>query len=311
MGIITVDENGKITFMNRLAKQYTELVIEDKRRWMHLSDIFPTTWKTMVTLLKDQNQQNMNRNIVLNNRTYLISLFNIIVKGKFAGSLITMTDRTEANRLAEELTGAKTLVDALRAQNHEYMNKLHSIAGLIQLNRTEDALEFIIEETTIEENILQFLKEAINNHPVSGLLIGKKSRARELNIDFKIDHASYLYELVDGFSSGELVTIVGNLIENSFESFSDKMKKPQVECLIQGDETKLLISVKDNGAGIAADRLSDIFTYGYSTKKREERGIGLALVKNIVENHDGQINVTSTVGVGTNITIIVERGRTG
>lgn len=309
MGIITIDEQHNITFMNRLAKQFTHFFdISDTHAPIHLSDVFPSSWNTIVNLLKEESLQNINRNIVLFNNTYLISLYNIFVKGKLMGSFITMTDRLEANRLAEELTGVKTLVDSLRAQNHEYMNKLHSIAGLIQLDRTDDALDFIIDETTNEENIVQFLKDNIRDHSVSGLLLGKKSRARELNIRFQLDRKSYLMHLVDGFSSGDLITILGNLIENAFEAFSEEKENKEVECLIQGYENHLFIMVKDNGNGISRDALGNIFTYGFSTKRKEGRGIGLALVKQIVESQGGLIEVQSEEGVGTEIRIIVDRG---
>lgn len=310
MGIISIDEHGRITFMNRLAKKFTRFSEEDvMKKELHLADVFPSTWKTMVGLLKDEQQQNTNRNMVLYNNTYLVSLYNIYVKGKLAGSFITMMDRTDANRLAEELTGAKTLVEALRSQNHEYMNKLHSIAGLIQLERTDEALEFIIEETTTEENTVQFLRDSIKDPSVSGLLLGKKSRARELNINFHINRDSYVSHLVDGFSSGDLVTILGNLIENSFESFTTHEKEQSVECLIQGDENSLFVKVTDNGRGIPKDDIPNVFLYGYSTKSNEGRGIGLALIKHIVESHGGRIEVVSELRRGTEITIIVERGR--
>lgn len=309
MGIISIDEHGNITFINRLAKVFTRFSEEDVRKKdLHLADVFPSTWKTIIALLKDDQQQNMNRNMVLYNNTYLVSLYNIYVKEKLAGSFITMTDRTEANRLAEELTGAKTLVEALRSQNHEYMNKLHSIAGLIQLERTDDALEYIIEETTNEENTIQFLRDSIKDPSVSGLLLGKKSRARELNVNFHINRDSYLHHLVDGFSSGDLVTILGNLIENSFESFITPEKDHHVDCLIQGDENSLYVIVKDNGRGIPQKEQANIFSYGYSTKSKEGRGIGLALVKDIVESHDGHVQVVSEYGCGTEITITVDRG---
>jgi two-component system, CitB family, sensor histidine kinase DctS len=309
MGIISIDEHGNITFINRLAKVFTRLSEDDvQKKDLHLADVFPSTWKTIIALLKDDQQQNMNRNMVLYNNTYLVSFYNIYVKEKLAGSFITMTDRTEANRLAEELTGAKTLVDALRSQNHEYMNKLHSIAGLIQLERTDDALEYIIEETTNEENTIQFLRDSIKDPSVSGLLLGKKSRARELNVNFHINRDSYLHHLVDGFSSGDLVTILGNLIENSFESFTTPEKDHNVDCLIQGDENSLYVIVKDNGRGIPKKEQENIFSYGYSTKSKEGRGIGLALVKDIVESHDGHVYVVSEYGCGTEITITVDRG---
>ncbi|OLS37301.1 sensor histidine kinase [Bacillus sp. MRMR6] len=307
MGIIALDENGNITFMNRLAKQYTQ---SDQKREKHVAEILPKSLASIASLMNNEESQQdkiINRTIVLYDKTYLISLCRIRVKGKLAGSFLTMIDRTEANRLAEELTGVKTLVDALRAQTHEYMNKLHSIAGLIQLERIEEALEIIIDETTEEENVIQFLKENISEHSVSGILLGKRSRARELGVHFSIDQESYLTQIVDGFTAGDIVTILGNLIENAFDSYSSHDRNKIVGCCIQCDEHHLSIMVRDEGKGIAKVDQDKIFLYGYTTKSKDGHGIGLALVKQIVDAHQGKIQVDSKLGEGTKITIDIER----
>jgi two-component system sensor histidine kinase DctS len=296
MGIIALDNRGQITFMNSLAKSY----VKGEESSIHVKDLFPSLWDRH-SLKKDE--PIINRHFNLFTKTYLVSLFPIRVKGRLAGTLLTMIDRTEATNLAEELTGVKALVDALRAQNHEYMNKLHSIAGLIQLDRTEEALDVILDEAEDEESILSFLKERFTDYSVSGLLLGKRSRARELGITFSIDQASYLKGIYNGFSSGDLVTIIGNLIENAFESFENQANDKLVECIIQGDDTHLYISVQDAGKGIPAEEKEKIFTYGFSTKEKEGRGIGLSLVHKIVTDHQGEIIVNSEVGKGTEIII--------
>jgi two-component system sensor histidine kinase DctS len=303
MGIIAVDDEGKITFMNRLAQHYTEQREESQQ--LTLPDIFPDTW---LTRLEDIDLDLVNRPLMSHGTIYLVSLYSIYVKDKLVGSLITMKDRSEANRLAEELTGVKTLVDALRAQNHEYMNKLHSIAGLIQLERTEEALEVMIDETTDEEDIVQFLRDHVTDYSVSGLLLGKRARAKELGVMLTIDRKSYLNQVVEGFSSGDVVTILGNFIENAIESCVGKPEENNVSCLIQGEEAFLFIQVTDNGQGMSEAEQRKMFTYGFSTKEKEGRGIGLALVNQIVEAHQGKIEVHSKPEEGTVITVEV-RGR--
>lgn len=114
------------------------------------------------------------------NQMYLVRIFPLKIHDKNAGSLIVITDRKEAHTLAEELTGVKTLVDTLRAQHHEFLNRLHSIAGLIQLNRNEEAISLILDEITDEESVFQKIKDKIQDYSIQGLLIGKFSRAKEL-----------------------------------------------------------------------------------------------------------------------------------
>ncbi|WP_246943762.1 ATP-binding protein [Bacillus pinisoli] len=307
MGIIALDEQGKITFMNQLAVQYTRHQKDYKN--LHIKELLPQLWNRIVNLLQAEEKEDIqNRNIVLYEKAYLLSLYPIQVKDEIVGLFITMMDRTEANRLAEELTGVKTLVDALRAQNHEYMNKLHSIAGLIQLDRTEKALEVIIDETVDEESVIQFLKDRIEDYSVSGLLLGKRARARELGIYFSIHKDSYLHENMSGLSSGDLVTVIGNLVENAFESIPQTQEHKEVECLIQGNVDDLYISVSDNGTGIPKENQEQIFMYGFSTKGKEGRGIGLSLVKNIIDSQEGKILIHSAPNEGTQIQIEVKRG---
>ncbi|MFC0562093.1 ATP-binding protein [Halalkalibacter alkalisediminis] len=304
IGIIAVDEEGQITFMNSLARQYIQG--GNEKESLHVKDIFPNSWERLVQQLNQERmEQLINQNVVLFGKTYLLSLYPIEVKGKLVGTLLTMVDRTEANRLAEELTGVKALVDALRAQNHEYMNKLHSIAGLIQLERTDEALDVILDETENEESMILFLKERFTDYSLSGLLLGKRSRARELGITLSIDPASYLKGTYH--SAGDLVTITGNLIENAFEAFGPQAKSRMVDCFIQGDDSHLYIKVKDNGKGISPSDKENIFTYGFSSKAKEGRGIGLALVQQIVMAHHGEVKVESELNNGTEITIKITR----
>ncbi|WP_236838823.1 ATP-binding protein [Caldalkalibacillus salinus] len=302
MGIIAVDSEGHVTFMNQLAKSYTGYHDREDVT-LHIKTLFPESDQSIVQTL---GRQVTNRTLMVQGNVYLLSTYPIKVKEALVGSLITMQDRTQANRLAEELTGVKTLVDALRAQNHEYMNKLHSIAGLIQLERTEEALDIIIEKTTDEEDVVQFLKNNIKIDSLSGLLLGKRSRAKEIDVYFVIDQDSHVQGMIPGFQTGDLVTIVGNLIENAFESFSNAQAHKKVSCLIQGDERALLIQVSDNGQGIAEQEQQNMFQYGYSTKQKEGRGIGLALVKEIVEAHQGLIDVNSIPHQGTTMTIKIK-----
>ena len=77
-----------------------------------------------------------------------------------------------------------------------------------------------------------------------------------------------------------------------------------VRLTLIGDKNYLYIEVQDSGLGIIG-LPQRIFEYGFTTKQKEGHGIGLALVKQIVESNNGNIQVESTVNIGTNITIEV------
>lgn len=124
-------------------------------------------------------------------------------------------------------------------------------------------------------------------------------------MELTLSDDSYLFDYVTGFSSGDLITIIGNLLDNAMEACLSKEEK-FVDILIQGDKHYLYIEVQDNGAGIQKP-VERIFDYGFTTKNKAGHGIGLALVKQIVESNHGTIQVFSEVGVGT--TMIVQVGR--
>ncbi len=299
IGILATDESGNVSFINRLARQYTHFFGQKITR----KTLFKGTWLAEDTL----QQHEVYRPLLLFEQMYLVRTFPIRIMEQNAGYLIMLTDRKEANMLAEELTGIKILVDSLRAQQHEYMNRLHSIAGLIQLERNDDALSLIIDEITVEEEIIQSLHDKIHDYSIQGLLLGKFSRAKELGVELTIDEDSNLIDFKSGFSSGDIVTIIGNLLDNAMEACFECVHK-DVHLTIIGNNHHLFIEVQDSGKGI--DGMPQrIFDYGFSTKQKEGHGIGLALVKQLVESNNRVIQVESTVDIGTIITI--EVGVTG
>lgn len=295
IGILATDESGNVTFINRLARQYTHFFGQKISR----KALFKGTWLAEDTL----QQHEVYRPLLMFEQMYLVRTFPIRIMEQNAGYLIMLTDRKEANMLAEELTGIKILVDSLRAQQHEYMNRLHSIAGLIQLERDDDALSLIIDEITDEEEIIQNLHDKIHDYSIQGLLLGKFSRAKELGVELTIDEDSKLVDFMSGFSSGDMVTIIGNLLDNAMEACFECAHK-DVHITLIGHKHHLFIEVQDSGKGITGSP-NRIFDYGFSTKQKDGHGIGLALVKQIVESNNGIIRVESTVNVGTIITIEV------
>lgn len=297
IGIIGTDDHGQVNYMNHLAEEYTKT--SDKTR-QSLHDIFKPTW-VEVEFLKKENVAN--RSINLDGTIYLISIYPIFVKENYVGSLLKLQNRSVAHQLGEELTGVKALVGALRAQNHDYMNKLHSIAGLIQLEKTEKALNLILEETSNEEDMVHFIRNLIEVYAISGLLLGKRSRAKELGVELSIDPDSYLKEMMEDFSIGDVITILGNLLDNAFEACQGQMKK-EVTCLIRGNQQFFYVRVTDTGVGMTKEEKHLIFNQGYSSKAMEGRGIGLAMVKEIVELKSGAIKITTKENIGT--TAVVE-----
>lgn len=286
-GIIAVDFNGRITFLNDEACRVTEATQDCIGR--SLSDVI--TLPNLNEALS-QGKSLINQEIMLKKTLVLASFLPIKVNNRLTGTTITLQDKTEVKRLAEELTGVKTFIEALRVQNHESLNKLHTIAGLIQLQKYQAASDFIFAATEEQEEITRFLGKKIRDPAVAGILLGKYGRAKELKVRFFLDPDSELPEKPGALESYQLVLILGNLLENAMESVAGQSLR-EIHCYLKQADHELVVSIEDTGTGIPPSVQEHIFEWGFTTKKTPNRGIGLYLVKQTIDNAGGTIEIES------------------
>lgn len=287
-GVIAVDNNSRITIANnealRIIGKSSEEIIG-----RHIKEIIPNSRLPEVI---ETGQAQKNFEMFLNDTVILVNRVPIIYKGEIIGAVSTFQDKTEVKRLAEELTGVKAFAEALRVQNHEYMNKLHTIAGLIQLEKYEQALDYIFDFSEEQQEITRLLTDSIFDSSIAGLLLGKYSRAKELRVKFEIDPNTRLREIPPSLEAGDLVVIIGNLIENAFDAV--RCKEPdrrKVYFSMFDNPDCLYISVRDMGPGVPVEKRQKIFEYGFTTKGSGGRGLGLYLVKKYTDLAGGTISL--------------------
>lgn len=226
--------------------------------------------------------------------------------GVRTGTTLILTDKTEAMRSAEQLNGTRHIVSALRASTHEFMNKLQVISGLLQMDRVQEALDYIgaisTTHTKASAQILQYIK----NPNVAALLLAKLNHMKELDIELTLLKNSSLPEHSRYLSTADLVTVTGNLLENAIEAINASCKENSRSIVVQitEDDTGLMLMVSDSGVGIPPQLLERIYDWEFSTKAHEGRGTGMALVKDIVARRQGSIEVDSEVDAGTTFTLI-------
>ena len=231
----------------------------------------------------------------------------------WARQVLVLADKSEVIRYSEELVGTRHMLSALRANTHEFLNKLQVISGLLQMGRTEDALAYIGTISAAHEYVVGPVMQLIRNTSVAALILGKAGNMRELDINLVLMRNSRLPEHSRYLSATELVTVVGNLLENAIEA-TDAIPAEDLRAVtlqLTEDETGLLIMVSDTGEGIAPEHLPHIFDHGFSTKAATGRGVGMGRIKEIVESHGGTIDVDTEPGSGTTFTIIFSRERGG
>jgi len=304
-GLVAIDKSGQITLINDSALKI--LQTEDKYSknqiiGQKMDVLFPTTRLLSITELgisEFDKEQHINNTLIVTNRVPIRDGKKII------GAIATFRDKTELTNLAEELTGVKQIVEALRANNHEFMNKLHVILGLIHIGELEEAKKYITNITVKKQKLLSEVTNKIKNPTIAALMLGKFSRAKELKINLVIDKVTNLENDLEKISNNALVTIIGNLIENAMEATSKNINDNRsVNVRIQETTSKIKIVIQDSGIGIKKEDINTIFERGYTTKSGSS-GIGLALVKEAIDNLQGEITVKSELNEGTIITVIL------
>ncbi len=180
-------------------------------------------------------------------------------------------------------------------QTHEHNNQLGTIAGLIELGATREALAFIGREAATEQTLLGFLMGAIAKPKVAGLLLGKYHRAHELGLELVIDPDARLHDIPARVSGSQLVTVLGNLIDNAFEATRRHGAPYQpIRVSLSDLGQDLVLEVEDGAGGIDPQLADRLFEQGVSSKPEPGHGIGLSLVRKTLDALQGEITIEAT-----------------
>lgn len=299
-GIVAVDSEGTIQFVNKSA---VEMLTSD-------SDEESLVGKDIKSLSKSISSLNLlcstdaSHSVSSGDDNILIDTIPIKEDDSVIGTVGILHDRKEYTKLMEDLTGTRYLVDSMRANNHDFTNKLHVILGLIQMEMYSEATSYIQNITMVQRKTISKVMNCINEPAVAALLIGKIARASELNVKFVLREGCYYSPADISVPSEILVTVIGNLIDNAFESMNDMNYNGQKELLfgMYSNPGALLITTDDTGSGIEEGNIDRIFENGFSTKGAG-RGTGLYQVRSLVENVGGKITVESQEGIGASFTV--------
>lgn len=226
------------------------------------------------------------------------------------GAVATLRDRTELEHLGRELDSTRGLIDALRAQDHEHANRLHTLLGLLELDMHEDAMEFVTEVVGVHRATAEQVTEKVHDPLLAALLVGKATVAAERGVSLRMAPGTLLPDrLVDPRG---LVTVVGNLVDNALDAAAGS-DDPLIEVGLRADGRAVVLRVRDSGPGVPPEHRESVFTEGWSTKElpaHGKRGLGLAMVRRLAERQGGSATVDGPPEGGAEFTVVLPEALT-
>lgn len=303
-GIVNINSNGRITLVNSEASillQQAGIKNVSDIMGMNASDVLKRL--PINDIIKD-GKTLVDASVKIGNTIFILTAVPLLLEDKnIVGAVLTFRKKSVVEEMANQLTGFKNYATALRAQTHEFMNKMHVIMGLIDMKAYDELKNFTQEIAYNRQSEVSYIVTRLKDITLSGFILGKISRSRELDIDFSLTEESELHSELDVPSVHDIVLIAGNIIENAFDALKNFDGERIVNLSILDFDREIVIVVEDSGPGMDESIRKHIFQRGFSSKCESGHGFGLYLVKQSIDSLNGTISVESAPGEGTIFTV--------
>jgi two-component system, CitB family, sensor kinase len=290
-GVVGLDPRGRVTLVNDEAMRLLDLPADSVGRTLDELEIDRRLYEVLTGQTEGQDQI-----VLLGERVLTLNRAPVASRGRDIGSVTTLRDRTELVSLQRELDVTRTTTDTLRAQAHEFSNKLHTISGLIELEEYAEVVRYVSRLTRSQAALNDKVTSLIDDPSVAALLIAKASQAGERGVELRVSDGTRL-ERVDERLSADLTTVVGNLVDNALDAIGHA-PDGWVAVEIAQDNGHVRVMVRDSGPGVAPELAEEVFEHGFTTKAAAngQRGIGLALIRMVCARRGGQVRVRNDHG---------------
>lgn len=306
-GMLLVDENGVVQLVNDEARRLLSLDEEATGRSLAELGLPPGLIRAATSAQAESDQL-----YVLGEHVLLISSAPARWSGRGVGAVVTLRDRTELQEVTGQLDQVRALTESLRSQNHEAANRLHTVVSLIEMGRSEEAVDFATEELRVAQSLADQVVSAVREPALAALLLGKSAEAVERGIELVIDGDGDIDELP--VPARDLVTVVGNLVDNAMDAVLEERTdgpaaRRKVAVHVVAEDGCLDVVVEDSGPGVRPEDQDRVLERGWSTKASDGRGLGLALVGQVARRHGGSIDVGSSALGGARFHVRLEAPR--
>lgn len=302
-GIVAVDSQGHITACNQQAHKILGLT-QSEVLGQYLRDVVPH--RRLCDVIA-HGPDFVDQPMIIGTTLIVVNRVPVQLNDEVIGAVVTFRDKMQLDQMEERLRDIEHYADALRSQRHEFMNRLHSIAGLIQLGEYELVGQLIDEINGEQNQLLAYFANRIRDPAVLAIIIGKIHTARELGIQLTVDPES---ELADHCPQREIVvTVLGNALDNAFEAMAalpSHDREPTVSVYVSDAADEIKVSVRDSGPGIDPRLGNRIFDDGVTTKGAG-RGFGLSLCSQLVKQANGELSIVSSAR-GAVLEMVIPKG---
>lgn len=290
-GIIAVDDAGKITLLNHMAQQLLFGAEQDTGQLIGqpIRQVLPSS--DLPDILESR-QSRFDQEELYGSHAVYVNSGPIFYETTLVGAVSTFRNKTEIDTLTKELSHVKQYANALRAQTHEFSNKLYTISGLVYLNKKQEVLDFIRMEHDIQQEWIQQVIDKVTDPLISGILIGKLNQASEQQVQLMIDPDSRLETPLSDLQSRALLAAIGNLIDNALDAVkSYPAHQRQITLYFTDVGDDVLFEIDDSGPGIPAEHEQHLFERGFTSKTGSDRGYGLSTTRQLIVQAGGELHV--------------------